>query len=474
MLVPRGATAARVGTVTLGKGRDKGKGKGKGRQDDRDQAQEDQPEPEKESEQKTEKENKANKKKAVAKLMAMLMGDDEEEVETPKAKNTKTKQTETPSTAATSRTKDKEGDPEGESPYDAWAKKAAGPREPVYDRDRDRFSVKETRMGKPKWYFPPKAVKGEDEHGGLILKNRGETYARCELDWGGLYMRTIPEESLLDSMRSLQEDADCRVLGMAVTQAEANTMMEGGSAIILSGSTQCLQQIQNIMDQVHWDLEEHSVKVFGDMMARFVEWSGHGKNILRRDIRRLTPMDADIRKERDDMAKELEQMKKDMMQLRSMVNTGGTHYQFTTAADLLRQQGDGPQTPGQGTSPGIPPAQATPTNSTPGSGTWRKVTTKQDDQPGDWTAKIETNTTPVTPSRVASALKTRRKLTRSTVVNMKTVKKTEPRYVTRRAARSAEDDSCQADDVSMEDQEDLPQAADVAASFTQPWGPPVA
>jgi hypothetical protein len=476
MLVPRGATAARVGSVTLGKGRDKGKGKGKGRQDEHEEAPAAGKTKNKDTDEAVDTTKKRTKRAAVAKkLMSLLMSDedddDEDKVKTPRNADTKEKPQETPSTSATTRSKTTAAAAtEEESPYDAWAKKAGEPREEQGPREpRERYTSRDTWHGKPKWYFPAKAVQGEDEHGGLILKSRDETYARCEIDWGGIHMRTIAEDMLLTSMKGLHEVAECRILAMAVTQAEADTMVEGGSAVILQGDAECLRHVQAIMERVCWNFSATSLQVFSDMIDRFVEWTGHGCDIRRR--RNGTKQEADaLRQERDTMAQELAKLKQEMQYMKETQRTGTAPPVFQTAGELLQQQ--------QQQSP-VPLAQTTPTST--GSPGWRKVTSKQDDRAGDWrTGHIDDGKTPekTPPSSAKSSTSstTRRRLTKVTGLSKTAVKKDAPRYTTRRLTRHSgnviENEHLSTEDVSMEDSENLHLAGDAANTFTQPWGPP--
>lgn len=250
MLVPRGATAARVGSVTLGKGQGKGRDKGRGKGGDRQERQVERDQkggPGTANGKSETKDKKTEKQAAAKKLLGLLLGADDDDTEDEdKPKETSKQQadkTEVQQNDGGGKKTDAEGDGGEETAYNTWVKNQAKQApEPASNSRRDggweRFSAKDTLAGKPKWFFPEKAVQGEAADGSLVLLPRAETYARIESDWAGIYLRDLPEDWLLESMKSIHEHAACRIISVAVSQEEVDTMQGGGGAPLSSMETQ--------------------------------------------------------------------------------------------------------------------------------------------------------------------------------------------------------------------------------------------
>lgn len=231
-----------------------------------------------------------------------------------------------------------------------------------------------------------------------------------------------------------------------------------------------MRRVQELLEEVDWTMAtDTSLSVFKDMVARYVEWTGHARR--RGSSKRADPEADRLRVERDQMAHELQKMKNDMETLRTAVTTGKATANFRTAAQMLLDGEDG-TSPLFGASPTFPtgPIAPTPAKTETGSPGWRKVTSKTDDAPGTWGGAQRTTPTR-TPDRTPPGDKGTGSPTKSKTTRTKAVKKVH-RMMTRRLARIGEEDEAEElIDVQMADDADNSTSGG-GVSQTQPWGPP--
>ena len=133
----------------------------------------------------------------------------------------------------------------------------------------ERRSAKDSRYGRGKFWFPPRALVDDPNTGEAVLQSRNAMYGQVRAshrvqchrvglvqvshDWGGIIAGKFSDSDLLSSSVALGEPCSCRIMAVAVGPGVATAVGEGSASMVgLKASPEVIDRVQSVLGTVDW------------------------------------------------------------------------------------------------------------------------------------------------------------------------------------------------------------------------------